>query len=131
MGCASSLLFPLRVRGEHGLNNYKDTKTKCRLYWCLIEFIDWRDSHSYWYFRPSFVNYCPSNFLFSLPPPPLPPFPKSKVYTDSVWLGGGGGVLSFVGDRILQEFDTDKIHKLQICFTTPNKNLGWEGASDK
>ena len=23
----------------HGLINYKDTKTKCRLFWCLIEFI--------------------------------------------------------------------------------------------
>jgi hypothetical protein len=23
----------------HGLINYKDTKTKCRLYWYLIEFI--------------------------------------------------------------------------------------------
>ena len=26
---------------HHGLINYKDTKSKCRLYWCLIEFIDW------------------------------------------------------------------------------------------
>jgi hypothetical protein len=26
---------------DYGLINYKDTKTKCRLYWCLIEFIDW------------------------------------------------------------------------------------------
>jgi hypothetical protein len=26
----------------HGLVNYKDTKTQCRLYWCLIVFIDWR-----------------------------------------------------------------------------------------
>ncbi len=25
---------------------------KCRLYWCLIEFIDWRYSQSCWYFRP-------------------------------------------------------------------------------
>ncbi len=24
----------------------------CRLYWCLIEFIDWRYSQSCWYFRP-------------------------------------------------------------------------------
>jgi hypothetical protein len=24
----------------HGLITYKETKTKCRLYWCLIEFID-------------------------------------------------------------------------------------------
>jgi hypothetical protein len=25
---------------------------KCRLYWCLIEFIDWRYIHLSWYFRP-------------------------------------------------------------------------------
>jgi hypothetical protein len=30
--------------GGHGLINYIDTKAKCRLYWCLIEFIDWRQS---------------------------------------------------------------------------------------
>jgi hypothetical protein len=24
----------------------------CRLYWCLLEFIDWRYSQSCWYFRP-------------------------------------------------------------------------------
>jgi hypothetical protein len=29
---------------SHGLINYKDTKTKCRLYRCLIGFIDWRYS---------------------------------------------------------------------------------------
>ncbi len=34
----------------------------------VIEFISWRYSQSCWYFRPSFVNYCPSG----------PPFPKSK-----------------------------------------------------
>ncbi len=28
---------------------------------------------SCWYFRPSLVNYCPSNLLFRSPPPPLPP----------------------------------------------------------
>jgi hypothetical protein len=25
---------------------------KCHLYWCLIEFIDWRHRQSRWYFRP-------------------------------------------------------------------------------
>jgi hypothetical protein len=57
------------------------------------------------------VNYCPSNLLSGLPPPPLTPFPKSKYSTvyqpvcgsEGV---GGGGVLSFVGDHILQEFNT-------------------------
>jgi hypothetical protein len=36
---------------SHGLINYKDPKTKCRLYWCLIEIIDWRYSQLCWYFR--------------------------------------------------------------------------------
>jgi len=30
---------------------------------CLSEFIDWRYSQSKGYFRPSFVNWCPSNLL--------------------------------------------------------------------
>jgi hypothetical protein len=34
---------------NHGLTNYKETKIKC-LYWCSIEFTDWRYSLSYWYF---------------------------------------------------------------------------------
>ncbi len=38
---------------DHGLNNYKETKPKCRLYWSFIEFIDWRYSKSCWYFRPA------------------------------------------------------------------------------
>ncbi len=54
----------------HGLINYKETKTECRLYWCLLEFIDWEYSQSYWYFWPSLVNYCPSNLLSSSAPPP-------------------------------------------------------------
>jgi hypothetical protein len=57
----------------------------------VFEFIDWRYSQSCWYFRPSFVNYCPSNILFGSPLPPLP-LPNVQVqYTDCVWLGGGGG----------------------------------------
>jgi hypothetical protein len=34
----------------HGLINCKDTKTKCLLNWCLIEFIVWRYSQSCRYF---------------------------------------------------------------------------------
>ncbi len=35
------------------LRRYVSTSNpKCRLYWCLIEFIDWRYSQSCWYFRP-------------------------------------------------------------------------------
>jgi hypothetical protein len=45
-----------------------------------------------------------------LPPPfSLPSQSLSKVYTDSMWLGVGGEVLSCVGYHILQEFNT-------LCF---------------
>ncbi len=65
---------------------------KCRLYWCLIEFIDCRYTQSCWYFRPSFVNWCPSNHLSGSTL--LPPFPVwiSTVYcihVYSVWRGYG------------------------------------------
>jgi hypothetical protein len=42
-------------------------------------------------------------------------------------------MLSCAGDHILQEFNTmfDKIQNLQNCYTTPNKNLGGEGGSDR
>ncbi len=30
----------------------KTPNPKCRLYWCLIEFVYWRYSQSCWYFRP-------------------------------------------------------------------------------
>ncbi len=41
-------------------------------------------------------------FTSPIPPPLL----KVKVqYTDSVWLGGGGGVLNCVGGHILLEFN--------------------------
>jgi hypothetical protein len=62
---------------------FSSKKTDCKELcsrW-LSEFIDWRYSQSCWYFRPSFVNYCPSNLLFglTLPPLPPPPFPCFKV----------------------------------------------------
>jgi hypothetical protein len=39
---------------------------------------------SCWYFRPSFVNYCPPNLLWLTSPTP-PPLPRVKVQ-----YGGGG-----------------------------------------
>ncbi len=64
------LIFTYFLRKwESNKLNYSDTKCKCRRYWCFIEFIDWRNSQSCWYFRPSFVDYCPSN-PFSYSPPP-------------------------------------------------------------
>ncbi len=41
----------LKVRQNHGLINYKDTK--CRLHLYIIEFIDWRYSQLCWYFWPA------------------------------------------------------------------------------
>ncbi len=38
---------------QHGLITIKTPNPKCRLYWCLREFIDWRYSQSCWYFRPA------------------------------------------------------------------------------
>jgi hypothetical protein len=76
------------------------------------------------------LQYCLSNLLFSSPPPP-----ESTVYNDSVWLGGGGGrVLSCVGDHILQEINTLNLTRFRTYksfYTIPNKNLRWEGASDR
>ncbi len=40
----------------------KTPNPKCRLYWCLIEFIDWRYSQSYWYFRPRLWTSAPLTF---------------------------------------------------------------------
>ncbi len=59
---------------------------KCRLYWCLIEFIDWRYSQSFWYFRPLLWISAPLTFsLVHLPPPPLPCVNKHRgMYSYSV-----------------------------------------------
>ncbi len=68
------------------------------------------------------VYCCPSIFSLNLPPPSHPFQIKCTVYTDKVWLWGGGvelccgpysaGVLHSVSDQI---------QNLQNCFTTPNK----------
>jgi hypothetical protein len=70
-------------RPKHGLINYKETKTKCRLYWYLIEFIDWRYYQScFWYFRP--------NFLIHSPPSPAPSQSPNTVYKKSTYVAGEG-----------------------------------------
>ncbi len=82
----------------------KTTNPKCRHYWCLIEFIDWRYSQC-WYFRPLLWTSAPLTFsLVHLTPPP-------RSIT---------GVIHCVFDQI---------QDLHNCFSTPNKNLGGEGAS--
>ncbi len=59
---------------DHGLNNHK-----CRLYWCSVEFIDWRFSQSCWYFRPALWTIAPLTFSLVNSPP-------------SLCVRGGGGV---------------------------------------
>ncbi len=81
-------------------------------------------------FRLSFVNYCPSNLLSGSSPPPLPPSQsQGTVYTDSVWLAGGAGVLSCAGEHNLQEFKTlvlTRFRTYKIALPPPNNNLGGE-----
>ncbi len=77
---------------------------------CLSEFIDWRYSQSCWYFRPSFVNCCPSPLL-SGSTLPLPCVNKYTEYTYSVCKGGRKyGVL-----RLRQLNTWRKVH-LQVDF---------------
>ncbi len=60
---------------------------------CLSEFKDWRYSQPCWYFRPSFVNCCPSNILSGSTLPPSPLFPvwiRTLCNTYTVCKGGGG-----------------------------------------
>jgi hypothetical protein len=51
-------------------------------------------SHVGIFFRPNFVNYCIASLAFSLvhlPPPSSLSQSQSTEFTDSVWLGDGGG----------------------------------------
>ncbi len=90
----------------HGLINYKDTKTKCRLYWCSIEFKDWRYVRSCWYFDPALRTNAPLTFSLVH----LPPLPKVKyihnTYRQCAAGRGWGRMWSCVGDHFLQEFNT-------------------------
>jgi hypothetical protein len=102
-----------------GLINYKDTKTKCRLYWRLVEFIEWRYSQSCWYFRPNFEYYCPSNLLTGSSPPcptPPPPLPKVKAQNIQTVAGIGEGVVVLcwrLYSEGVQHSVSDKIQNLQ------------------
>jgi hypothetical protein len=69
----------------------KTQNSKCRLYWCLIEFMDWRYSSHVGIFDP----FCELLLLYlslTSHTPPSPSHSKRTVYTDSVAVGGGGGV---------------------------------------
>jgi hypothetical protein len=53
-----------------------------------------------------FVNYCFYNLLSGSPPPPLPPSHCQRTVLQTVCGWEVVGVLSCVGDHILQEFNT-------------------------
>ncbi len=126
----------LAITGSHGLINDKDTKTKCRLYWCLKKFIDWRQA-AMLEISTQLCELLPLQpSLWFTSPPPLPPFPKSKysLYRQREAGRGRGGVLSCVGDLILQEFDTlflTRFRTYKIALPLLNKSLGGEGVPDR
>jgi hypothetical protein len=136
---------------HHGRINYKDIKPYMSAFLSVdllidfaaffcTDFIDWRYIHSWFVFRPSLwtvapkdkgtiLVYCCPSTVPSLWPPPSP-FPMYSIYTDSVWLWGGGGVggcwnalwtIFSIFCRSLLSV-SDQIQNLQNCFTTPNKN---------
>jgi hypothetical protein len=64
-------------------------------------------------------------------PSPLPCVKVQYIQTVCDWEEWGGGALSFVGDHILQEFNTlflTRFRTYNIALPPqPNKNLGGEG----
>ncbi len=83
-----------------GLINYIDTEAKCRHLKILTykgtlrpvsKFIVWIYSQSCWYFRSSFVSFCPSPLLSGSTLPPLPCVNKYTVFRYTVCKGGGCG----------------------------------------
>ncbi len=66
--------------------------------------LDWTVSHD-GIFDSVLWTIVPLTFSLVHPPPSRTSLSQSTVHTDSVWLGGGWGVLSCAGDHILQEFD--------------------------
>jgi hypothetical protein len=99
------------------------------LVFTVIEFIDWRYSQSCWYFRPTFLV-CLSNLLSGSSPPSL----SQRIVYIVCGLEGVGGNVELCWRQYsagVKHSFSDQIQNLQYCFTTPNKNLGEEGASDR
>jgi hypothetical protein len=78
----------------------KKSNPKCRLYWCLIEFLDWRletgDTVSHVGIFDPYCEPCdPRTFslVHLLPSPPLPCVNKySGMYCIHIVCNGGGGI---------------------------------------
>ncbi len=73
------------------MSSSKKSACKGTLRQVFIRFIDWKYCHSCLYFRPSFVNCCPSSLLSGsiLPRSSLPCVNKYTVYKYTVCRGGG------------------------------------------
>jgi hypothetical protein len=104
----------------------KTTNHECRLYWCLTEFIDWRYSQLCCIFDPSCKLAPLPSLQFTSPPLLCVTKYRSIHYIQCVTGGGGGGLCR---DHIHCVFD--QIPNLQNYFSTSNKNLGGEEASDR
>ncbi len=94
----------------------KTPNPNCRLYWCLIEFVDWRYSQSCWYFRPLLWTSALHWLTF---PPPLPCVNK--------WMGSGC-VESIYRSYTLSIWPDSKPTKL---LHQPKQILGGEKTSDR
>ncbi len=114
------------ISSRHGLINYIDTKQNIVILkngpvkgFCLSELIDCRYSQTWWYFRPRFVNCCPSTFSLvqlSL----LPSFPVwiSILYTRIKYARGRG--YRVLG---LRRINTFRKVPLQVNFVRWRTNL--------
>ncbi len=138
-------MFGSRMPSWHGLINYIDTKAKCHhpknltcktglCGRCLSEFIDWRFSQSCWYFRPSFVNCCPSNLLSRSIPPPPSCVSKYTLYMYTLCVGGGGGVCGPQADKHMPQrpFTCQFFQKMTFCYGVFMVNYSmppWLGSS--
>ncbi len=108
----------------HGRKTLKTHNPKCRLHWCIIEFIDWRYSQLCWYFRLLLWALAHLPSLWPPPPHPPPPHSQSKRTVNKAWLGRGGGcwvVLKTIFCRSSTLFLTG-FGNPQNCYTTPNEN---------
>ncbi len=110
----------------------KTQHPKCRLYWRLIEFIDWRmcgDSVSHvGIFGPPIANFCHSTFsLTSSTPPPLPKVNIQYIQSTQEYrqcgLWGRGGVELCCRPYSAGEKHSvsDQIQNLPNCYTTTPK----------
>ncbi len=99
----------------------KTPNPKCRLFWRLIEFIEWRCSQSYWYFRPLLWTSAPLTFSLVDPPPPRVNEYRGMFYP---CLTGGGG-----WDQVVWRASTGVIHCVfdQLLYYQKQKSLEGRG----